>query len=316
MNNNIPLFWNVWIFGLTLIVLVGLVILLHFTRKMKGDGEPNKTTGHVFDGIEEYNNPLPKWWLYLFYGTIIYGLGYFAYYGYASFSGLTSWSSASQLQEEQAEYDAEFGPVFDKYFKMSLDEFISDENTAPEQLAENERALAMGEQIFRNNCVICHGVDKTGQSAYGFPNLTDDDWLHGSSAEQIEKTIQNGRRGVMPAQKDILSNEQIKQVTEYVLTLSENDQIADLELAEKGQELFKSNCAICHGMDGKGSIDFGSANLTDDIWLFNNPNLQLREDINFTVKFGRNSQMPAWKNIIGEKKAHLAAAYIYSESLK
>ena len=309
--NNIPAFWNVWIIGLTLAVIVGLVVLLHFTRKMKGDGEPNKTTGHVFDGIEEYNNPLPKWWLYLFYSTIVYAFLYIAYYGYgniqgvATTNGVKGWTSADQLAEEQADYEAEFGPIFTEF-----------NNTPIVDLVDNEQAQAMGEQIFRNNCVICHGVDKSGQPAYGFPNLTDDDWLYGSSAEQIETTIKGGRRGVMPAHSETLSNDQMKEVTEYVLTLSENDQTPKADLITAGAEVFSSTCAVCHGADAKGNVLLGAANLTDEIWLYNNPRLELREDIYFTVKNGRNAQMPAWEDIIGEKKAHLAAAYIYAESLK
>ena len=303
--NNIPTFWNVWIIGLTLTVIVGLVIILHFTRKMKGDGEPDKTTGHVFDGIEEYNNPLPKWWLYLFYGTIIYAFVYIGYYGYANIEGVAKWSSASQLEDEQAQYEDKFGQAFTKFNEMPLAELV-----------DSEQAQAMGKQIFKNNCVICHGVNKEGQSAYGFPNLTDNDWLHGSSAQQIEYTIQKGRRGAMPAQKDILTNTQIKQVTEYVLSLSKNDQAPKAEMLMAGKEIFNSTCALCHGENGKGKYDFGSANLTDEIWMFDNPSLELREDIYFTVKNGRYSQMPAWGKIIGEKKAHLASAYIYAESLK
>ncbi|MCJ8311821.1 MAG: cytochrome-c oxidase, cbb3-type subunit III [Saccharospirillaceae bacterium] len=303
--NKIPMFWNVWIIGLTLTVIIGLVIILHFTRKMKGDGEPDKTTGHVFDGIEEYNKPLPKWWLYLFYGTIIYAFLYIGYYGYANIEGVAKWSSAGQLAQEQEEYEAKFGAVFTEF-----------NNTPLAELANNKQAQAMGEQIFRNNCVICHGVNKEGQSAYGFPNLTDNDWLHGSSAQQIEKTIQEGRRGAMPAHKESLTNTQLKEVTEYVLSLSQNDQKPKADMVIAGKEVFNSTCAVCHGEDGKGKHDFGSANLTDDIWLFNNPNLELREDVYFTVKNGRKSQMPAWGKIIGEKKAHLAAAYIYAESLK
>ena len=302
-------FWSIYIIGITFGVIVGLFVILHFTRKMKGgNGGHNELTGHSYDGIEEYNNPLPRWWLWFFYSTMIFAFGYFAYFPIGNWAGLGEWTSAKRLAQEQAHHDKEFTKLYSNFYEDSLDKLLND-----------KRAQGIGARIFENNCTICHGVAAKG--GYGFPNLTDNDWLYGSSAEQIKTTLSNGRNGVMPAFAEQLGKKGMEEVAEYVVSLSglpviENGEATeiDFEKASNGKKIFASICQGCHGVDAKGNQAIGSANLTDGIWLYDNPDLSLRDDVFFTLQYGRKGGMPAWENIIGKERTHLVSAYVYKLS--
>lgn len=292
-------FWNAYIFILTGITILGLLALIHFTRKMPGSSHPEETTGHSFDGIEEFNKPMPAWWLNLFWGAIVFAFGYVLVFGLANFDGLLGWSSHKQLAEETAAHDERYGEVYSRLASIPV-----------EDLADNPQALRMGQQLFLNNCALCHG--QNGQGYYGFPNLADTDWLYGGSGDAITTTLLNGRRGQMPAWKDTLGTNGVSAVAEYVLEISNNE--FDAEQAAIGEVIYGQMCMACHGADGKGNQAIGAPNLTDNIWLYDIPNQDLRSDIIVTLNNGRAGNMPAWKDILGEEKVHLIAGYVHSLS--
>ena len=294
------LFWSLWITVLTLTCLALVLWVLLANRKVavRDDEEPeNRTTGHVYDGIEEYDNPLPRWWFYMFILSMIYAAGYLVYYpGLGSWKGTSGWTSHKELAEDQEKGRADYAESYDRYSSMSI-----------EELAHDDEAMKMGTRLFSNNCAVCHSSDGGGN--FGIPNLTDKDWLHGGTTDKILETITGGRNGVMPAWGPVIGEEKVEQVAEYVLKVSGQEH--DEALAAKGQTVFTENCAVCHGNDAKGKQDVGSANLTDSTWLYSGT----REGIIHTVRGGLNNRMPAQKDLLREEKIHVLAAYVYSLSL-
>lgn len=297
-------FWTAWVFILTSACL-GLVlyVLLANRKTEKRDGEETPTTGHVYDGIEEYDNPLPKWWFQLFIGTFIFGIIYLILYpgilpgvwDGALRVGGEPWTAVNELKHHQNQAQEEYKDSFDKFSVMPV-----------EELAKNEEAMKMGSRLFANNCAVCHGADGGGN--YGFPNLTDNDWLYGGSPEQIKYTLVYGRMGNMPAWAATLGQEGTAEVVEYALSLSGLEHEAPL--AAKGKEHFMAVCSTCHGQEGKGNLALGAPNLTDDIWLYEGT----REAIMYAVTKGRVNRMPAQKDLLREDKIHLLTAYVYSMS--
>ena len=292
-------FWSVWVVVLTLANLALITWVLFANRRVAVDDqqEPeNKTTGHVYDGIEEYDNPLPRWWFMLFVATLIFSAVYLAIYpGLGNFKGFGNWTSLGQLEKSQAKAQEKFDETFGKYVDMPI-----------EQIAENRDALKMGARIFANNCAVCHGADGGGN--FGFPNLTDKDWLYGGTPEKILETLHNGRQGMMPAQGSVIGEEGVKNAAEYVLAMNGLEHNA--EMAAEGQKIFGTVCMACHGMDGKGNQLLGAPNLTDNIWLYGGT----REQIRHTIRGGRSNQMPSQKDKLREDKIRLVAAYVYSLS--
>lgn len=297
-------FWSLWIIGLTLTNLVLVTWVLFANRKVAVSDEDtpeNKTTGHVYDGIEEYDNPLPRWWFMMFVGTLIFTAIYLALYpGLGTWKGLLGWTSTNQLEREIEKGQESYVESFGRFAEMPV-----------EELAQDPLALKMGLRIFANNCAVCHGADGGGN--YGFPNLTDNDWLYGGSPEQIKHTLINGRNGQMPAWGPIIGEKGVVNVAEYVLSLSGKEHDADK--AEAGKQVFTQNCASCHGADGTGSYVFGAPNLTDDIWLYASGKPEnLAAEIRHSVRNGRSNVMPAQKDMLREDKIHLLTAYVYSLS--
>ncbi|QLF91943.1 cytochrome-c oxidase, cbb3-type subunit III [Pseudomonas sp. ABC1] len=299
-------FWSWYITLLTLGTIVALVWLLLATRKGQRIGGTEETVGHSYDGIEEYDNPLPKWWFMLFVGTVVFALGYLALYpGLGNWKGLLpgyegGWTQAKAWQREMDKANEQYGPLYAKYAAMSV-----------EDVAKDPQALKMGGRLFASNCSVCHGSDAKG--AYGFPNLTDDDWLWGGDAATIKTTILHGRIATMPAWRDVIGEDGIRNVTGYVRSLSgrENPEGIDVDL-ERGQNIFATNCVVCHGPEGKGVAMLGAPNLTDNIWLYGSSFAQVQQ----TIRHGRNGRMPAQEGILGNDKVHLLAAYVYSLSQK
>ncbi|HET8710596.1 MAG TPA: cytochrome-c oxidase, cbb3-type subunit III [Spongiibacteraceae bacterium] len=288
-------FWSLWIIVLTTLTIVGISWILFANRKTRGDTTDTKT-GHTYDGIDEYDNPLPAWWFYMFVITIVFALGYLvAFPGLGTFKGILNWSSAGQLEKDIAKADAQYGPLFAKFASMPITE-----------VAKDPQALKMGQRLFATNCAQCHGADARG--SFGFPNLTDNDWLYGGEPEQIEQTITHGRNGAMPAWESALGNQGVLEVANYVVTL--NGRSADEKLAQAGKEKFAMYCVGCHGADGKGNQQLGAPNLTDDVWLYGGSPLMIQQ----TVRGGRNNMMPAWLDRLGKERVHLLAAYVYSLS--
>lgn len=295
------IFWNFWIIGLTLTNLVLVLWVLLANRKIAvsdQDEAENKTTGHVYDGIEEYDNPLPRWWFIMFIGTFIYAGAYLLVYpGLGSWPGLFGWTSVKELRGHQQQADARYADTFGTYA-----------NTPIEELAQNPEAMKMGLRLFSNNCAVCHGADGGGN--YGFPNLTDHDWLYGGTPEKIKESITLGRKGAMPGWAALIGETGVVNVSEYVLQISGQEH--DAARAELGAKVYTQNCVACHGVDGKGNQALGAPNLTDDIWLYGGE----PQDIRVSVRVGRNGEMPAQQELLKPDRIHLLAAYVYSLSLE
>lgn len=289
-------FWSIWIIALTAITLVGSVWLLFANRKINvkgGEAGKENKTGHVYDGIEEYDNPLPAWWFNMFVLTVVFGVIYLALFpGLGSFPGLLGWTSHGKWEAEMAAADEKYTPIYAKYMGMPVEEIIAD----PE-------AMKMAQRLFNNNCTVCHGSD--GRGSYGFPNLADNDWLYGGSFETIKQTITRGRNGAMPAWGTVIGEDGVDQAAEYVFKLSGRE--FDSAKAEAGQKIFQTYCVACHGPDGKGTQALGAPNLTDGTWLYGGSPTLVRH----SIRSGRNGNMPAQQHQLKEEKINLLAAYVY-----
>lgn len=294
------IFWNLWIIVLTLICLVLITWILFANRKVavRDDGESeDRTTGHIYDGIEEYDNPLPKWWFQLFVGTLVFSAIYLVLYpGLGSFPGILGWTSGKQLDREQEKAHEAHGDLFEAYLKMPV-----------EELAQDGKAMKMGLRLFSNNCAVCHGAD--GGGAYGFPNLTDDAWLYGGTPEQIKQTLVDGRVGNMPGWGLAIGENNVQATAQYVLKLSGREH--DESKAKIGAPVFRQNCAACHGENGKGNIALGAPDLTDDAWLYSGDVKSIEQ----TIRSGRTNIMPSQRDKLRDETIHILAAYVYSLSL-
>jgi len=287
----------VWVSAIVIGSMIACGVLLTLTFKnQKHNEETDQTTGHSFDGIDELDNPLPKWWMYFFWATIAFGVVYIFIYGVGNWTGFGKWSSIGQWEKEMAQAEEKYAPYYAELNKLSV-----------EELAQNQDALATGQRIFASNCALCHGSTATG--ALGFPNLTDTDWLYGGTAAAIKHTITNGRNGAMPANglKPDMTKTERSDIAAHVLSLSGREGAGD---AAKGAPLFAQACAACHMADGTGNQMVGAPNLTDNIWLYGGSEKQ----IEFTIEFGRAGVMPAWNDILGEDKVHVLSGYVYSLS--
>jgi len=292
-------FWSAYIFILTGISLVGLLVLITVTRRMKDPGgEGAETTGHSFDGIEELNNPLPKWWLNLFWITIVFAVLYLVAYPVGNWDGLLNWTSQNSLTESQIAHDRRYGEIYERLASMPV-----------EELPGNAQAMRIGQRLYEDNCALCHG--QAAQGGYGFPNLVDDDWLYGDSGETIRASLVNGRRGQMPAWGDALGAQGVRAVTEYVMELSSQENV-NASLASQGKALYNASCVACHQENGTGNQALGAPNLTDDIWLYQIPGETVRSSVQFTLNNGRAGNMPAWENILGAERVHILAGYVYN----
>ncbi|MGY5449358.1 cytochrome-c oxidase, cbb3-type subunit III [Agarivorans sp. MS3-6] len=316
-------FWSVWITVITLGSIAGCFWLLRVCTKNNTGVKEGESMGHSFDGIEELNNPLPKWWSYMFVMTIVFSLIYLAAYpGLGNWKGFLGWKSAeqdiktiaegearlaakdpalaSQYDRERAAADARFGEVFNQVAYNEAGEYRT-----VEELSEDPAAIKIGQRLYLQNCSQCHGSSARGGK--GFPNLTDNDWLYGGTGEAIKASLMHGRQGQMPAWEAVLGDDGIKEVTQYVLSLS-GRKVNDVDAAI-GKTKF-AVCAACHGADGKGNQAVGAPDLTNGIWLYGGS----RRAIEDTLRYGRNGVMPAWKDILGEDKIQLISAYVYQLS--
>ena len=268
------------------------------------------TTGHDWDGIKELNNPLPRWWLWSFYITIVWGIAYtIAYPAWPMVSSATAGVLGYSTRAEVAQDIARFE---DANAEISAELASADLGT----LAENEElsrfATSAGGAVFRNNCSQCHGSGAAGFT--GYPNLLDDDWLWGGDFENIEYTIRHGirneedwdaRYSEMTAYDEIFSNEEVDQVVQYVRLISGQEH--DAAMAEAGTEIFLDNCAACHGDNGMGSRDLGAPNLTDAIWLYGGDLASLEQ----TVRYARFGVMPPWGERLTEAEIKAVTAYVH-----
>lgn len=299
MADFVNSFWGSYITIITLVSMAAcLVLLFALAKKRKQSGDQTvKTMGHVWDEtLEEYDHPLPRWWMWLFVITIVFAAVYlYLYPGLGERKGSYGWSSAGQYEAEIKKADAEVAPLFAQYLQQDIP-----------TVAANPTAHAIGEKLFLNYCAQCHGSDAQGSK--GFPNLTDKDWLHGGEPDTIKKTILEGRHGVMPPMAAAVGGEDdVRNVANYVLSLSGSAH--DSVKAGFGKTKFAA-CAACHGADGKGNVALGAPNLSDKTWLYGGS----IETITETINKGRDNVMPSFKDFLGEAKIHVLAAYVWSLS--
>ena len=288
-------FWSMWIIVLTSVTIVGITWILFANRKREQQSA-DKTTGHEYDGIEEYDNPLPAWWFYMFVITIVWAIGYLIIYpGMGNFAGVLGWTQVGQHDRAVAAADEKYRGMRDRYMALPIEEIASD-----------PAVRKMGMRMFGNNCAQCHGADAKG--SYGFPNLTDKDWIFGGTPDTITASITQGRQATMPAWGSVIGDQGVTDATAYILSI--NGREANAAQVEAGKKVFQTYCAACHGADATGNPAMGAPNLVNGIWLYGGN----AEQISHTIRAGRNGVMPAHKDTLSEDKIHILAAYVYGLS--
>ena len=300
-------FWSWYITLLTLGTLVAMCWLIFATRKSEVHKDPtDQTMGHTFDGIEEYDNPMPKWWFMLFIATLIFAVLYLALYpGLGNYKGLLpgyedGWTQDNQWQREMDRAHEVYGPLYAKFAAMPI-----------EELAKDPQAVKMGARLFASNCSVCHGSDAKG--SYGFPNLTDNEWRWGGEAAAIKTSILNGRHGIMPAQGPVIGEDGVRNVAAFVLTDLMGRKLPEGVNAdiEAGKKVYNTTCFVCHGADGNGNPMLGAPNLHNpSAFIYGSSYAQLQQ----TIRYGRSGNMPPQGEFLGNDKAHLLAAYIWQLS--
>ncbi|HVO88472.1 MAG TPA: cytochrome-c oxidase, cbb3-type subunit III [Casimicrobiaceae bacterium] len=311
MSDFVSDFWSYYVALATIagIVFCGVILYVMGRRRAPSAGAPAAggtpgTTGHVWDDdLAEYNNPLPRWWMWMFWITIGFGLVYLVLYpGFGKLPGILGWTSAGSYAKETKEFDDRLQPLFAKYLAMDV-----------KDLANDREAHSMGERLFLNYCSQCHGSDAHG--GRGFPNLSQGEFLYGRDPAQIKTTITGGRLGVMPAFGPVLGEEKLGEVVAYVRSLSGLP--SDPLKAQLGKQVFMTTCVACHGPEAKGNPVIGAPNLTDQNWLYGSSQATITE----TVRKGRHTSvspgtlaMPSFKDTLGEGRIHLLTAYVWSLS--
>jgi cytochrome c oxidase cbb3-type subunit 3 len=286
-------FWSWWIIILTS-VSIFLIFWLLMANRSGAPADPEQTTGHAADGIEEYDNPMPYWWFLMFLFTIIFAIGYLiAYPGMGNFKGLLNWSQIDQWERSVAAAEERFGALRFKYLAMPV-----------EEVAKDRQARKMGQRMFANNCAQCHGADARGSN--GFPDLSDSDWIWGGTPDSIKTSITNGRIAAMPAWGPMLGDDGVRDTAAFVMSLSGRE--VDADQAAAGKEKYDMICIACHGADGTGNPMLGAPNLANGIWLYGGDTEQVMN----SIREGRNGVMPAHTDLLSEDKIHLITAYIYS----
>jgi cytochrome c oxidase cbb3-type subunit 3 len=294
-------YWSIFVAVVSVLGIVYCALLLWFSSQVKVQvhNPDDLTTGHIWDEtLQEMNNPLPRWWLWLFILTMVFAVFYYiAYPGLGSFGGQLGWTSQNEYDQEITQANKALEPIYAAF-----------DAQAPEKLAGDPKAMAVGERLFMNNCSQCHGSDARGSK--GFPNLTDKDWLHGGSPDKINETITKGRVGQMPPMAAAVGTpEDVRNVSQYVLSMSGSPH--DSVRAALGQSKFGA-CAACHGADGKGNQALGSANLTDKVWLHG----WGAEAIVSMINAGKINQMPAQDGRLTPSQIHVLTAYVWGFSNK
>ena len=295
MSQFTSAFWDYYIGLISVASIVACAVFLK-TQSVRRGGE-TETTGHTWDeDLAEYNNPLPRWWSWLFYLTIVFSLIYLVLYpGLGSWRGALGWTQVKQLDDENARAQAAYGPLYDRFAALDV-----------VALSKSPEALAVGQKLFLNQCAQCHASD--GGGSRGFPSLADRDWLWGGEPQAIKASITDGRNGVMPPWGAVLGEQGVQDAAHYVMSLSGG--AADSIRVARGRELFGKTCVACHGAQGKGNPALGAPDLTDKIWLHGSGEAAISE----SIARGRTSQMPAHKGQLSEAKIRLLTAYVLSLS--
>ncbi|MBD7958949.1 MULTISPECIES: cytochrome-c oxidase, cbb3-type subunit III [Comamonas] len=299
MSDFVNNFWSVYVAGITIVGIVACLVLLIITARKKVVSDGDNTTGHVWDeDLRELNNPMPRWWIWMFVITIVFSLLYLlAYPGLGAYAGKMQWSQVGAYEAEVEKAKAELEPMYARFTAMST-----------EDVAKDGQAMAIGERLFMNNCAQCHGSDARGGKS--FPNLTDADWLHGGAPENIKQTITQGRMSMMPPQAEVVGTaEDVRNLAHYVLSLSNSPH--DSLKASLGKSKFTA-CAACHGMDGKGNTLLGAPNLTDDIWLHGWGEKAIVD----IITNGKMNEMPAQDKKLTPAQIDVLTAYVWGLSNK
>ena len=296
MSDFTSAFWSLWVAGLTLVSIVACGLLLQSLSRRKVASDPDKTAHAWDEDLEEYNNPLPRWWIGLFWLTIVFSLAYLWFYpGLGSYEGALKWTSAEEHAQEVKVAEDRYGPLYAKFAAVDL-----------HKLSENAEARIVGQKLFLTYCSQCHASDARG--AKGFPNLADRDWLGAGDPVYIKKTIMEGRSGMMPAFGAALGDAGVRDAANYVRSLS--GLATDPAATTRGKAIFATTCAGCHGVDGKGNPALGAPNLADKTWLYGSSEKVVIE----TIAKGRSGVMPAHADFLGEQRVHILAAYVYGLS--
>jgi cytochrome c oxidase cbb3-type subunit 3 len=290
--------WSIWVIAIVAINIFGSAWLLWWTAKRRPGDPPPEATSHHWDGdLTEYNKPLPMWWINLFWITIVFAIVYLIWFpGLGNLPGRGGWSSAQELKAEQKAAEARLNQAFAAYVAQPID-----------VIARDPKAVATGQRIFANTCAMCHGSDARG--AKGYPNLTDQHWQWGSKPDDVLATILDGRQAAMPPFATALGDASTVTATAVHVQKLGGMQV-DAQLDRIGKASFSGICAACHGPEGKGNPAIGSADLTDDYWLYGNR----VEDIVAAIEKGHDGHMPAHRQILGETRARLVGAYVWSLS--
>ncbi|MEG0316695.1 MAG: cytochrome-c oxidase, cbb3-type subunit III [Comamonas sp.] len=299
MSDFVNNFWSVYVAGITIVGIVACLVLLIITARKKVVSDGDNTTGHVWDeDLRELNNPMPRWWIWMFVITIVFSLLYLlAYPGLGAYAGKMQWSQVGAYEAEVEKAKAELEPMYARFTAMST-----------EDVAKDSQAMAIGERLFMNNCAQCHGSDARGGKS--FPNLADADWLHGGAPENIKQTITQGRMSMMPPQAEVVGTaEDVRNLAHYVLSLSNSPH--DSLKASLGKSKFTA-CAACHGMDGKGNTLLGAPNLTDDIWLHGWGEKAIVD----IITNGKMNEMPAQDKKLTPAQIDVLTAYVWGLSNK
>ena len=292
-------FWSIYVAAITLVSILACLLLLWFSGRAKAMTDNDNTTGHVWDGdLREMNNPLPRWWVWLFVITIVFSLVYLVLYpGLGGYAGTLGWTSTGEHTAEMEKGEKEVAPLYAKFTGMT-----------PQEVSRDAQAMAIGERLFMNNCSQCHGSDARGSK--GFPNLTDSDWLYGGAPEKILESLTMGRVGNMPALGAAVGTpDDVMNVAQYVLSLSGGPH--DSLRASLGKSKF-AVCAACHGINGKGNPALGAPNLTDDVWLHGYG----ENAIIAIVNNGKVNQMPAQTDKLSAAQLHVLSGYVWGLSNK
>ena len=287
--------WSLFVIVGTVVSIIAMFWLIFWSSRQGPEptGEGGDT-GHSWDGLTERNEPLPRWWLWLFILTLIFGLAYLVMFpGLGSQQGVLGWSQEGQYDAEIEKAEARYGPLFAEYAALP-----------DAELVVNTKALSIGKSLFANYCSQCHG--SLGRGAASFPNLTDDDWLYGGTLSAITVSISQGRNGVMPALGATFANDaEIDEMVSYVRTMSTGQ-----DTASPAHPKYVALCGVCHGADGAGLTALGAPALNDDIWLYGSS----PDAVRHSIVAGRQGQMPAHDRLLGPDRARLLAAYVYSLS--
>lgn len=297
MSDFFSVGWSIWI---TAASLGGVIFCLYvLLSQMKGQakkGEVIHDTGHEWDGITEYDTPLPRWWVSMFLILTVIAVSYWVLYpGLGTFKGILKTTSAKEVQEDRAVIEAMAKPVYAKFADMPI-----------ESIAADDEARVIGQRLFLNNCAQCHGSDAQGSPS--FPNLTDTAWLWGGEPEQIIQTITKGRNGIMPPHSAMMSPVEASQIAQFVRSM--NDLSHDQTQLVPGKKLYDQYCIACHQADGTGNQLLGAPNLTDNTWLYGSS----EDEIVHGIMYGRNNKMPAQEKVLTPEQIRVLAGWVWGLS--